>query len=217
MEIVPGDGSEWFSGESQSTSAEHAPFLFVESNLGVPQKVLYKAYVAAVPWFSKAKRALKVLKPTASGGHISTSSAEDLRYSSSVLLLANPAHQTALNARKSLVQHGLLDAALELRFTAALLHVRTCAKQSLLWHHRRWLLRRLYPTSPRRMSTSSDLRSSTVRDGEDTLRDLDAGEDRSKPSIARIRMQNYNQDISVRQTKKVKIDPADKVCSLSSC
>lgn len=43
-----------------------------------------------------------------------------------------------------MVTLGHLDASQELRFTSALMTHRDCAKQSILWHHRRWLLRFLY-------------------------------------------------------------------------
>jgi protein prenyltransferase alpha subunit repeat containing protein 1 len=51
---------------------------------------------------------------------------------------------TALNARKRLIQRQLLDSKKELEYTAALLSSRNCANQSILWHHRQWLLRRIY-------------------------------------------------------------------------
>lgn len=57
-----------------------------------------------------------------------------------VVLLANPAHQTALNSRKMLVQGHAVDPHWELKFSASLLSCRECAKESILWHHRRWLL-----------------------------------------------------------------------------
>ena len=57
-----------------------------------------------------------------------------------VVLLANPAHQTALNSRKKLVQSHVIDPHRELNFSASLLSCRECAKESILWHHRRWLL-----------------------------------------------------------------------------
>jgi len=45
---------------------------------------------------------------------------------------------------------------------------------------------------------------------EDSVRDLDADDSGTKPSTTRIQMQNFNWDISARQTKRAKIDPADK-------
>jgi protein prenyltransferase alpha subunit repeat containing protein 1 len=64
--------------------------------------------------------------------------------SSSVILLANPAHRTALNARKRLIQCRFLQEEPELGFIGALLSIRHCAKESIIWDHRRWLLRQLY-------------------------------------------------------------------------
>ena len=58
-----------------------------------------------------------------------------------VVLLANPAHQTALNSRKKLVQNHIVDSNWELNLSTSLLSCRECAKESILWHHRRWLLR----------------------------------------------------------------------------
>jgi protein prenyltransferase alpha subunit repeat containing protein 1 len=90
--------------------------------------------------------------------------------SSGVILLANPAHLTALNVRKRLVQRGLLDSNRELEFTAALLSSRNCSNQSILWHHRQWLLRRIYGSfddivqSSKRQSTLSQMQASS--DGE---------------------------------------------------
>ncbi len=64
---------------------------------------------------------------------------------SSVILLANPAHQTVLNARKRLIMKGLFDADRELAFIARLIGgSKDCAKQSIIWDHRRWIFRRRY-------------------------------------------------------------------------
>jgi len=64
----------------------------------------------------------------------------------SVILLANPAHNTALNTRKRLILSGHIDREHELSFTGALLTEHQASKSSLLWHHRRWLIRQLYPS-----------------------------------------------------------------------
>ena len=64
-----------------------------------------------------------------------------------VVLLANPGHQTALNSRKKLVQNHFIDPRWELNLSASLLSCRECAKESILWHHRRWLLRMIYEVS----------------------------------------------------------------------
>ena len=61
-----------------------------------------------------------------------------------IVLLVNPAHSTCLNKRKELVEQGLLKERDELKITAALQLRAEGAKSSILWHHRRWLLRRLY-------------------------------------------------------------------------
>lgn len=62
-----------------------------------------------------------------------------------MILLTNPAHQTALNARKRLVQSGFLAPEKELEFTEVLFRGSSdCAKQSILWHHRRWLFGRVF-------------------------------------------------------------------------
>lgn len=65
---------------------------------------------------------------------------------SSLVLLANPAHQTALNRRKDLVLSGWLsNADDELRLTAVLQSPPEGAKSSILWHHRRWVLNHFQP------------------------------------------------------------------------
>ncbi|KZT01464.1 uncharacterized protein LAESUDRAFT_797368 [Laetiporus sulphureus 93-53] len=131
IEFVPGDGSDWEEG---STKAENVyPFLFSEGHLGVPQKLLYKAYLVAIPVFMRLKKGL------GSDGlvHPSDTFTESISNSCAVILLANPAHQTALNVRKRLVQSTAVDARHELEVTTALL-------TSILWHHRRWLLRHVF-------------------------------------------------------------------------
>lgn len=141
MEILPGDSEIWLSASPNEASSTQQ-FLFVEGNIGIPQKVLYAAYLASLPIFWQAKREAQTLW---SLSDIHTSQAAvDLLHSSAILLLANPDYQTALNARKQLVMHSVLDCQRELLFTTALLSVRECAKQSILWHHRMWLLKRIY-------------------------------------------------------------------------
>lgn len=71
-----------------------------------------------------------------------------------VVLLANPAHQTALNSRKRLVQENVVQPHWELSFSSSLLSCRECAKESTLWHHRRWLLHVIHGV-PTTASTSS--------------------------------------------------------------
>ncbi|THH33073.1 hypothetical protein EUX98_g1159 [Antrodiella citrinella] len=90
-------------------------------------------------------------------------------HSSAVILLANPAHQTALNARKRLVLSGSVEPLVELRLSAALLTLRDCSKQTIMWHHRRWLLRRLYSIK----RAADTVTSPGVTEDEDTLFDYD--------------------------------------------
>ncbi|CAL1711325.1 unnamed protein product [Somion occarium] len=135
IEILPGDASAWLPEGSNER-----PFLFEERNLGIPSKVLYRAYLEAVHIFAEARRTWHP---------ISESNKTALIHSSSVILLANPAHQTALNARKRFVLSKSLHAEVDLCFNTALLSLPDASKQSIVWHHRRWLLRRLRnPTSP---------------------------------------------------------------------
>ncbi|KAJ7072635.1 protein prenylyltransferase [Mycena amicta] len=118
IEIIPGGPQTWATEPTES-------FLFVDGNLGVFHKVLYAIYPLA----------LSLLH----GANASQASA--------VILLANPAHQTALNVRKRLIQSGLLSAATELAFFELLMpSSRPAAKESIAWAHRRWLFEHLYPS-----------------------------------------------------------------------
>ncbi|KAG5647108.1 hypothetical protein DXG03_001479 [Asterophora parasitica] len=131
VEILPGGLTEWESvdtGASSKRPTPDFPFLYSDGNLGIPKKVLYKLYLTAISLF-KSSRAVPEL----------------CIISSSIILLVNPAHQTALNARKRLVLNGDLDPERELEFIEVLFRGSSdCAKQSILWDHRRWLFRRLY-------------------------------------------------------------------------
>ncbi|KAI9064535.1 hypothetical protein FKP32DRAFT_1591350 [Trametes sanguinea] len=179
VELLPGDGSEWFTEDSPQEIIQHAPFLFVEGNLGVPHKLAYKLYLQSVPTFQECRARLRS-QPTGEtpldlDGGLRTLTHHTLA-SSAVLLLVNPAHQSALNARKRLVQLGALEAAHELRFVSALFTLRDGAKQSILWHHRRWLLRRVYSSLPppardEPRTTAADLRG-PQGDGADSLAGL---------------------------------------------
>jgi len=118
------------------------PFLFVEDNLGIPQKVIHKVYLHAVGLFRSARGCVPT-RPTTmvQRNHaLGAPLVHILAASSSILLLANPSHQTALNARKHLVRMHLIDPHAELRFMASLLSSQHCAKHAELWYHRRWLL-----------------------------------------------------------------------------
>lgn len=80
-----------------------------------------------------------------------TELAAQLLASSIVILLANPAHGTALNARKRLIEGRLHSPSIELAiFSALITGSRECANQSLFWHHRQWIFKRMSPSSGQR-------------------------------------------------------------------
>ena len=109
------------------------PFLFSEGNLGVPQKVLYKAYMVAIHAYFDLRSESRKTTPSLQQSNL-------LDRLTRVVLLANPSHQTALNSRKKLIENDIVDPHWELGFSRSLLSCRECAKESILWHHRRWLL-----------------------------------------------------------------------------
>ncbi|KAF8721191.1 hypothetical protein AX14_010486 [Amanita brunnescens Koide BX004] len=122
VEILPGGLNDWLVQGARSDF----PFVLTEGNLGVPKKVLYRLYLVAAAMFANGKHG----------------------EATSVILLANPAHQTALNARKRLILRDEWPADRELAFTELLLRGSSeCAKQSLVWDHRRWIFLRLYETT----------------------------------------------------------------------
>ncbi|CDO77039.1 hypothetical protein BN946_scf184403.g14 [Trametes cinnabarina] len=207
VELLPGDGSEWFAEGSPPEVLQHAPFLFVEGNLGVPHKLAYKLYLQSVPTFQACRSRLRVQTDDSGGSspdshsrhaHILTDTeVKNTLASSAVLLLVNPAHQSALNARKRLVQCGALDAGHELRVVSALLTLRDGAKQSILWHHRRWLLRRVHTSLPSPpddpQSRHRPLGEGPRGDGEDSLwnLDLDAGWFRAEFAVVSQACETY--------------------------
>ncbi|KAF9470002.1 hypothetical protein BDZ94DRAFT_1243714 [Collybia nuda] len=133
VEVLPGDIVDWTCARDvteTSTLDPHSeiPFFYRDGNVGIPQKVLYRLYMAAITLFATSQ------------------TTEDIYQASCILLLANPAHRSALNARKHLVQGSLLPPKQELAFTETLLRASNdCAKQGILWDHRRWLLKLLHP------------------------------------------------------------------------
>ncbi|KAK0460930.1 uncharacterized protein EV420DRAFT_1477812 [Desarmillaria tabescens] len=132
IEILPGGIEEW---PSNSPDGNKSPFLLFEGHLGVPHKTLYKLYLVANTMFTTARRQVQD-----HGALIA---------SSIVILLLNSAHQTALNARKRLIILGKLDANKELVLTGTMISGnRECAKQSMIWAHRRWIFEQLYPPNP---------------------------------------------------------------------
>ncbi|KAI0918978.1 hypothetical protein AcW1_003519 [Taiwanofungus camphoratus] len=171
IELIPDDGFEWFSKGSDDMDSHmvHHPFLFVEGNLGVPQKILHKAYMAAMHSTVRSKHLM--YDSTGKDGVLNSS----MKNWSAVLLLANPAHQMALNVRKRLAQAGIIEPHHELRLIAALLTLYNCSKQSILWHHRRWLFCRVYPSIDGRSSliqSGSSPETSVSNNARDTLKHL---------------------------------------------
>lgn len=150
IEILPGDDSIWMHTQNPLADnveeSSFAPFLFVGDNLGIPQKVLYKVYLYAVGVFKSARSCVptRVTITNQLNDDRDHSLVRVLTASSSILVLANPSHQTALNSRKHLIRMHLIDPHVELRFIASLLSSQHCAKHAELWYHRRWLLSAIY-------------------------------------------------------------------------
>ncbi|KAK0226258.1 hypothetical protein IW262DRAFT_1457477 [Armillaria fumosa] len=131
IEILPGGIEEWTSSDPDGNKP---PFLLSEGHLGIPQKMLYKLYLKATAMFTAARQA-----PDHNA----------LIASSITILLANSAHQTALNTRKRLIISGKLDPNNELALIGTIISGnRECAKQSVIWAHRRWIFEYLYPPNP---------------------------------------------------------------------
>ena len=123
VEILP---KEWQSADTNP----HAPFEFNEGHLGIPKHIFMQVYSYASKHFFD----------------LDLDSPLELDCISSLVLLVNPAHQTALNRRKDLVLSGYLsNADDELRLTAVLQSLPDGAKSSILWHHRRWVLNHFHP------------------------------------------------------------------------
>ncbi|KAJ7125075.1 hypothetical protein C8R44DRAFT_618782, partial [Mycena epipterygia] len=134
VEIVPGGIEQWLGEPGPAQPSKDFPFLHTDGHLGVPQKTLYQLYLLAL--------GLLDMKDSQSKSVASQIDA------SCVILLANPAHYTALNVRKRLIQTGSLSAQVELNFSSRLLlSCRPCSKESILWAHRRWIFSLLYPRS----------------------------------------------------------------------
>ncbi|KAG8832708.1 hypothetical protein FRC17_000854 [Serendipita sp. 399] len=129
VEILP-------SGWTSSTANPHEPFEFTENNLGIPKNIFYGIYVAAIKRFDALLATDRA-----------TVDKDELQLVTGIVLLGNPGHFTALNRRKELVRRGFLSEEDELRVTAAWQLRSEGAKSSILWHHRRWLLRRRYSPS----------------------------------------------------------------------
>lgn len=122
IEILPGGLKEW-----APQASDDFPFVLHEGHLGIPQKVLYKLYMVAI----------SLCKVQADNATV-----PDLL---SIIVLANPAHQTALNARKKRIASGSLDPKKELDLIALFIGgSKECGKQSIIWDHRRWIFRHCF-------------------------------------------------------------------------
>ncbi|KAK0484326.1 hypothetical protein EDD18DRAFT_1111717 [Armillaria luteobubalina] len=131
IEILPGGIEEWTSSDPDGNKL---PFLLSEGHLGIPQKILYKLYLRATVMFTAARKA---------------QDHNALIAFSITILLANSAHQTALNTRKRLIISGKLDPKNELALIGTIISGnRECSKQSVIWAHRRWIFEYLYPPNP---------------------------------------------------------------------
>jgi len=131
VEILPG-GIE----DLPVPAGQHHPFLLMDGHLGIPQKLLYAIHMLSSREFPTHRRAFL------SSGAVTTG----LITSTTLLIVANPAHQTAFNVRKKLIGLGELLAPRDLDLTAALLAgSKESAKSSIVWDHRRWIFRRLHP------------------------------------------------------------------------
>ena len=122
----------------------HHPFLLTDGNIGIPQSILGKSYLIA---------SQQLPRLTLNFARDTSSMADDLVAATAILLIANPAHNTALNRRKQLIQMypPKLPHNEDIRFVAALFGIKQAAKSSLLWHHRRWLFRHKYSLSVTRV------------------------------------------------------------------
>lgn len=106
--------------------------------MGIPEALLNKAYVFACRKFTRvSSQTIRIL---------SSPAAADLALVTSVILLANPTHNSALNCRKLLIRERpeCLHTKDELNFISCLLGHKQASKSSILWHHRRWIFRHIH-------------------------------------------------------------------------
>ncbi|CAD6450487.1 827b854a-e723-491e-981c-d37070a18270-CDS [Sclerotinia trifoliorum] len=111
--------------------------LVLDNSVGIPKTKLIQAFVVARQLFSKFKDR-------------GPEQSQEIRDATSIILLTDPEHLTACNARKRLIQNiqnpspNEVEKALEreLYFVDSLLtsHLNRHTKSPTLWSHRRWLL-----------------------------------------------------------------------------
>ncbi|KAJ6497718.1 hypothetical protein C8R45DRAFT_865657 [Mycena sanguinolenta] len=128
VEIIPGGIEQWATETpGAGRPSTEFPFIYQDGHLGVPKKVLYQLYLSA----------LDLLKSESVASQLDASC---------VIMLANPAHGTALNVRKRQIQSGTLSAHAELKLSEMTLpSSRPSSKESIQWAHRRWCFSFLYP------------------------------------------------------------------------
>ena len=163
IEFLPGAADIWLTSDTHGDKQ----FLLQERFLGIPQNTVYAAYRQAVAAFQSRSLGFHDDDIHSAANPL----VSDLLHSSAVLLLANPAHQTALNNRKRLILAELRDPRTELLFSAGLLTLRECSKQTIIWHHRRWLLR--YIAGPIQRSDSETAMGPFLLTDEDALHTYD--------------------------------------------
>ncbi|KAG1739161.1 uncharacterized protein EDB91DRAFT_1285094 [Suillus paluster] len=125
VEVLPGDAS---SLDLRWGRTIPFPFsAYGKKSLVCLRKNFVGPYLFAVHVFAAARKVSGLHTFQNASTLTMTPAIQDIIDSSAVLILMNPAHQTALNARN-----------------------KHCCKQAELWYHRRWLFRRIYPipTSP---------------------------------------------------------------------
>jgi protein prenyltransferase alpha subunit repeat containing protein 1 len=143
IEILPLDLTD-ISQELLDQATEQDPtFILVQGNLGIFRKSLLKLYL---------RTSMRLAELSELPSH------EAIR-GTSLLLLANPGHSTALNARIRLVESGALSLSYELRWVSLLLlSSKEASKQSILWAYRRRLLVGLAEVfSPRLSSLAAEV------------------------------------------------------------
>ncbi|TGO33390.1 hypothetical protein BHYA_0249g00200 [Botrytis hyacinthi] len=116
---------------------ENINTVVLENSVGIPKIKLIQAFVIARKVFFNFK-------------DLDTKYSKEIRDATSVILLTDPEHLTACNARKRLIQSIQkktvielgLEVKSELRFVDSLLtsHLNRHTKSPTLWSHRRWLL-----------------------------------------------------------------------------
>lgn len=116
-------------------------FVLVQGNLGVFYKPLLHLFLQACQLLPN----IRLPEDSASAVTVT-----------SIILLANPAHNTALTLRKRLVLAEFVSPTQDLRFMSLILPCskETC-KQSILWAHRAWLLAEVHGTLPNQIHMSS--------------------------------------------------------------